>query len=461
MISLGFLYFFLPLFMALYVLSPKAVKSRLVLVTGIGLIYWAEPLGLIPMAVCIFSGYLFGIFIYNFRDKTVSKVLLGLEIAVNAAVFLLFHKTVYDGSDILTVFGQGSLLRKTAVIGASVMPLHSIAYCFDVYRRRYRCEHRFIKVAEYIAFFPTFAAGPILGFNKFREQLEEPKVGFEKCASGIRLLMLGMFIKLFISNTMFELWRDVRDIPINSLPTLSAWIGIIAFGFFVYFEVYAFSNIAGGLASLMGFTLPRNFRETYKSHGFMDFIRKFNCTLYRWCRDYVYRGVNGKKENGVAEFCAIILSVTVGVLWYGTSVRSVIFAAALIVMLCLEKLLEKPLKKLPKVVRALLFIFLMLIILPFLAFSDPSEAIRYLIAMFGSNHAAVDTASEYLIGSYFMFVMLCLLISGGVFGYFFKRKIFHNEYLQTIIQPVWVIALLIFCTAFLVSGDKQLYMYMF
>lgn len=461
MIGLSFLYFFLPLFMALYLPSPKAVKRRLTLLAAIGLICWAEPLGLILMAVCVLSGYLFGIFIFNFRERPVSKALLGLEIAINAAALLLFHKAVYDGSDLLTVMGQGSLIKNTAAIGASVMPLHSIAYCSDVYKKKYRCDHKFINVAEYIAFFPTFAAGPILSYNRLRREMEDPKAGFESCASGIRQLMIGMFMKLFISNTMLELWQDVREIPVKSLTAPSAWIGIAAFGFFAYFEVKAYVNIAGGLAGLMGIRLPQNTRETFKSGSFTELIRRLNFTLYRWCRDHVYRNIMGDKEGGIPEFFAIIAAVLSAALWYGTALRSVIFAAALIFMLCIDTLLEKPLKKLPITLRSIFYIFLLLLTLPFMAISDPAEAFSYLTAMFGMSRVAVDTASEYLVRSYFWHLVICLMISGGAFGFFLKKKILGNEYLQTMIQPVWVIVLLIFCTAFLVSGDRQLHMYMF
>ena len=96
-----------------------------------------------------------------------------------------------------------------------------------------------------------------------------------------------------------------------------------------------------------------------------------------------------------------------------------------------------------------------------MAFSDILDALGYIRAMYGGNQIAADVTSEYLISAYFLFVALCMLISGGVFGYVFKKKMFNNEYLQTIIQPVWVIALLIFCTAFLVSGNESLYRYMF
>ena len=460
MIGLSFLYFFLPAFAAVYLLSPKPFKSRFVLVTSAGMICWADPMGLIVMAVCILSGYLFGVFIFNFREKPVSKLLLALEIFINIAVLLLFHRTAYDGADLLTVLGQRSLLRKAATVGAAVMPLHSIGYCVDVYRKKYRCEQRFIKIAEYIAFFPVFAAGPILRYDYFSPQFDEHKTNVSSIASGIRLIMLGMFMKLFISNTMLELWDDVRGIQVSSLPALSAWIGIAAFAFFVYFEVSAFSNIGCGIAAIMGFRLPRSFREPYRSHSFSDFCRKFNCTLYRWCKDYIYRSIIRRGSHGIYKFLAILMSVLAACLWYGTSVRSVCFALAMVIMLCAEKLLEVPLKKLPKPIRILLFVVLLLTILPFMALSDPFEALKYIKAMYGGNQIAADITSEYLISTYFLFVALGILISGGVFGYFFKKKIFNNEYLKTIIQPVWVIALLIFCTSFLVSVGSSLFRYL-
>ncbi|MBQ8965376.1 MBOAT family O-acyltransferase [Ruminococcus sp.] len=461
MISLSFLYFFLPVFMALYLLLPKSLKSRLLLLGGIGLVCWEEPSGIIPVSVCILSGYLFGIFIHNFRDRKISSVLLALEVMLNAGVLLLFHRTAYDNSDLLSVLGQRSLVKSISAIGASVMPLHSISYCVDVYRKKYVCEHKFINVAEYIAFFPAFAAGPILRYDKMKPMLEEPEITADKCASGIRLLVLGLFTKLFISNTMLELWNDVRDIPANTLPVISAWIGMLAFAFFLYFELNAFSTIACGLASMMGFTLPRNSREPYKSHSFLAFCRKFNCSLYRWCMEYVFHSIKKQGKHGVSEFLAVIITVVVGSLWYSTSLHSLLFGAALILMLGLEKILAVPLKKLYKPLRTMFFVLCLLIIMPFMAFNEPASALNYIGAMFGGNHVAVDMTSEYLISTYLILFVLCLLVSSGVFGYFFRKKVFNNEYIQTIMQPVWVIALLIFCTAFLVSGNNSLYTYMF
>ena len=138
MIGLSFLYFFLPLFTALYCLSPKPLKSRLSVIAAAGLICWVDPIGMIPMAVSVLSGYLFGIFIFNFREKPVSKLLLGVEVALNVAVFLLFHKTAYDGAELLTLLGQSSIIRNVISVGTAIMPMHSIAYCVDIFKKKYR-----------------------------------------------------------------------------------------------------------------------------------------------------------------------------------------------------------------------------------------------------------------------------------------------------------------------------------
>ena len=461
--GLSFLYFFLPIFMAVYLVLPKFLKGKAILLAGAALVLWADPFGLPAMAACIFSGYLFGIFIHNFREKPLSKIFLALEIIINATVFLLFHKTAYDAADVAGLFAKTDLLGNVVLLGASVMPLHSIAYCMDIYRRKYVPEHHFSTVAGYIAFFPTFAAGPILSFDKVRSEISEPSPNTDKLSRGIKWLMIGMFTKLFFSNSMFEMWNDVRNIPIKSMSILNAWLGIFAFAFFFFFELNAYSNIARGLALMLGIDIPYNFRELSSAKSFGDIIRKFNTSLNRWCMNYIYRSFRHRKKNVFLGFLALTFSVLVGVLWYGISMRSMVFAAVLLFMLMAEKLFEKPMKKLPKPVCKLVFFIILLVTLPLFAFSEFSYSVKYISAMLGlgKTRAAFDASTEYLVGTYFLFIVIALLLLSGLFTYLLKKKIFNNEYLQTILQPVLVIALLIVCTAFLVSVSDMQILYMF
>lgn len=461
MVSLGFLYFFLPVFTGLYAITPKKFRGKFSLFITALIIAVMDPFGLIPLTACVFSAYLGGIFIFNFREsKNISKGILIAVIIINVAAFLVFRRSSYDGYGLLSLPGVSTLLKKAFVYGSSVYPLHAISYCIDIYRGKYLCEHRFSLVAQYVSFFPVLAAGPLLRYDRMRPHLEEPEMSLDMCANGISLLMLGLFRKLVLADTMFELWRNVKDIPLDSLPAASAWIGMAAFTFFVYFEISAFSFMASGLSSIMGIEIPNNFREPYAAYCYSGFIRRFNRTLYKWSHDYIYKSLLGDEKRRHLRFLALIPATIFAFIWYGFSLRILIFSAALLIMLISEQILEKPLKKLPKSVRRGIFFFSLLVIMPFFAFVRPEEAANYIAAMFGANKIVVDTLSEYMFSTFFMFFIICLFFSTGVFSYFFKKKVPSNIYLKTIIQPVWTIALLILCTAFLVSGNKDLFTYL-
>lgn len=462
MVSLGFIYFFLPVFTGLYALIPMKFRGVFSIAVTAFIVGLMDPWGLIPITVCVFSAYLGGIFIYNFREtKKVSRGLLIGVIAINVASMLTFLHSSYDGCGLLSMIGSKSLFTRVLAYGACVYPLHAISYCIDIYRGKYLCDHRFSIVAQYVSFFPVLAAGPLLRYDKMKPMLEKPEMSLDSCANGISLLILGLFRKLVLSDTMFELWRNVKDIPLDTLPAASAWIGIVAFTFFAYFELSAFSYMAAGLSAIMGIELPKNFKEPYAAYSFSGFIRRFNCTLYKWSHDYIYKSLLGDDKRRPIRFLALIPATIFAFVWYGFSLRILIFSAALLFMMISEQILDKPLKKLPKPARRALFFFSLLLIMPFFAYVRPEEAINYILAMFGANKIVVDTLSEYLFSTYFMFIMLCLFFSTGVFSYFFKKKVPANIYLKTIIQPVWTIALLILCTAFLVSGNKELFTYLF
>ena len=442
--------------MGIYSLVSSKVRKKLLPLCTAVVVCWAEPLGIIPLTVSVLSAYLGGIFIFNFRNKPVKqRIFLITAVALNTAGFLLFHKCRYDGSDLMTILGCKSLLKTAAVVGAAVYPLNSISYCVDIYRGKYRCEHHFDMVAGFVAFFPTFTAGPLTRFDKMRKCLRKPTVSFASGAKGIRLFLQGLFRKLILSNTMFELWQNVREISLDKLPAISAWIGMLAFALFVYFELSSFSLMASGIALLMGFELPENFDDPYTASSFKELIRRFNITLYRWNRRYIHHSISkgGSKTADIAGFC---IAVLMGGFWYGISARVLIFSLAVLLMLVLEKLFETPLKKLPAFVRRLIFLFMFMCIMPLLAFSAPDESMRYIGAMFGSNHAAVDMLSQYLTETYLLFLVICIMAAGGLLNSAYKKAEHLSEYLTVIIQPVLTIAMLLLCTAFLIAGKGSL-----
>lgn len=457
MVSIEFLYFFIPAFMALYSVVSSGIRAGLIVLSSAAMICWSNPAGLVPMAVSVLSGYLGGIMIHNFhRRKYVSRIVLALTVIINAAMFFMFFRSSYGGESMIGRLGPGGIWSAAPIIGASVYTLHAISYCCDVFSGKCRCEHRFLRAAGYIAFFPSLYAGPILSYGDMRRTLRRSRLSLASCAKGIRLLLAGMAQKLILSNTMYELWLSVRETDPDRLPAFSAWIGIAAFGFFVYFELVSFALIACGMGAMMGFDLPQNFNEPFTAVSLKDLISRFNVTLYGWVKSYVYMPLSSALKGGAGELAAVFLSVIAGMLWYGIGVRTLLFAAVISLLLLIERLLGKRLEKLPAAVRRIGLIVIMLITLPILAFQSPVDAVRYVGAMFGANRIAADMLSENLLKTYFWFIAACIFMSSGIISRLRKKADGLSIYIVTVIQPVWVIALLLLCTSFMISGNGRL-----
>ena len=459
MISIEFLYFFLPIFMGLYVaVSPKQ-RAKIVMLGTVILVGWANVWGLIPLVVSVFTSYLGGIAIDNNRDRIIKKrVYLIITLVINIGIFLAFAYSAYDKTNFLGGFTYKKLsLDLFYAFGVTSYVMHSVAYCVDIYKGKYRCEHSFSLVAEYIGFFPVMAAGPFLHFDKITDTLHNPVVSSEQMAEGIKLMLIGMFEKLLLSNTMYEVWNNVKSIDTMNLSVATAWVGVLAFSFSFYFELSAFSHFGRGLASMLGFEIEKNFNSPFMANGFSDFINRFNISLTSFAREYIYNNIFTKsKDKGFALIPALICGIICS-LWYGFGFRTILWTVIIILLIKVEHLLQKPLSVVPYVFRCIGFNLLYMISIPVFALSTPSKAFEYILAMFGANIGTGDVLSVYLIRTSLLIFVLCIIFSTNVMSFFKKKINSLNDNVLIVIQPVYCIALLLLVTAFLISGNSQLF----
>ncbi len=452
MISIEFLYFFVPVFMALYfILSPK-IRCKLTSLASAAIVCWVHPAGIIPFLVSVFSGYIFGILIYNFRGKRRKQTAFLISaIVLNIGAFVLFV-TLSSGSSLIGMISDASFIKDAAFFGVPVYTLHAVSYCADIYRGRYGCCHSFAQIAEYISFFPVLCAGPILRFDDISETLKTPVMSFAKIAEGIKLLLVGYAKKLILADAMFELWCDVKTIDLDSLPALTAWIGAAAYVFSLYFSLWAFSDIGRGLGLMLGFNIGKNFDIPFRTLGFSDFVRKFNMSLFNWINDYVFFAFDKKKKS--LRFVGIFIVSVIGMLWYGVGLNTLLFGIFIGIFIIIETLMGKHLKKVNPHIRRIVMLFLLLVVVPVLARENQTDAFAYCAAMFGANNITVDVMSVNLLKIYLPLLAACVILSSGIVE-FLRGKIENmSEYIITIIQPVWVIALLLVCTSYLISTDS-------
>ena len=441
--------------MGVYTLSGVRFRKAVFLLGTVVLCLWVSTWGIIPMAVCAVVSYFCGRLIPRFADKKgLKRLWLILSVIVNMAVLLVFIRSGHSSYDVTSIFtGKGAMLKLFPVWGAGVFTLHGISYCMDIYRKEIEPEKNFLLVSQYICFFPCFSCGPILRFSDMSEQLRKPVITSGKLAEGIKLMLIGFAEKLFLSDPMYEMWQHIRGVSADSLSAACAWLGIIAFSFAFYYELRAYSHIAQGIGSMLGFELPDNFDLPFMSAGFNELIKRFACTFYSWVRDYFYRPICRNKDS--VCLWALILSVLAGSVWYGYGRHTMLWAAFICVMLGIEYLLKNILAAVPTGVRCAVMNVLFLIGLPFLAIDSLPSACGYVAAMLGGGSFAGDVLASYVIKTGVVMYLICGFFATGI-GRYLKRRIMQlNTNIVYIIEPMLTIGFLLISTAFLVGGGNS------
>lgn len=205
-------------------------------------------------------------------------------------------------------------------LGISFFTFQSLTYTFDIYRRKVEPWPSFLDFALFVSFFPKLVIGPITRAFDFLPQCENPaKVDTQKMAMGGFLLLLGLFEKVVMADSLLA---PVADQLFNKpgIPNaISAWTGTLAFTGQIFFDFAGYSTCAIGVALCLGFTLPQNFKYPYAAIGFSDFWRRWHMTLSDWLRDYLYISLGGNRKGTVRTYINLMLTMLLGGLWHGAS----------------------------------------------------------------------------------------------------------------------------------------------
>jgi alginate O-acetyltransferase complex protein AlgI len=212
-------------------------------------------------------------------------------------------------------------------VGISFFTFQAISYVVDVYRQKIRSSH-LLDFAVYLAFFPQLVAGPIVRAAEFLPQLRQRRNAREVDASlAFWLIAAGLFKKVVIASYLAEEAAD----PLFALPHqhggLEAVVGVYAYAIQIYADFSGYTDIAIGLALLLGFRFPLNFNSPYAAISLQDFWRRWHMTLSRWLRDYVYIPLGGNRVGGAATYRNLMITMLLGGLWHGAAWTFVIWGA--------------------------------------------------------------------------------------------------------------------------------------
>ena len=460
--SIPFLYYFLPLVLAVYFLTPRAGKNAVLFLSSLLFYAWGEPRFCIFMLLSIAQGYVFGRLIEKHaQNKKRSKLFLTASVALSLALLAYCKYADFFLSSVNAVTGLSfKLLHVTLPIGISFYTFQILSYVVDVYRGEVPAQKSFLKLGTYIAMFPQLIAGPIVRYADIAPQLDSRQTTLEDVSSGACRFVIGLSKKVLLANVLYELitaFQQSRD-----LSVLYFWLYAVSFALQLYFDFSGYSDMAIGLGRIFGFRFQENFNYPYISGSITEFWRRWHISLGSWFRDYVYIPLGGNRVSKEKWLRNILVVWMLTGLWHGASWTFVLWGLGFAVLLVAEKLVYGRLLQRTHVLKHVYT--LLLVTLSFVLFNadSVSEAVSQLGTMFGAGGLPlVSTEGVYYLKSYagtFLFAAIGAtpLVSNAISR--FGKTRFGAQAL-TVLQPLVMLALLAACTAFLVDGSFNPFLY--
>jgi D-alanyl-lipoteichoic acid acyltransferase DltB (MBOAT superfamily) len=389
--SVTFLFYFLPIFLACYVLTPTvAAKNVVTLLFSLVFYAWGEPRFLLILLFSIAFNYVAAIVVDRYAGAE-RKWALALAVAVNLAVLGLFKYANFVTVNFAALLKPlGHDFGRTNIelpLGISFFTFHCLSYIIDVYRRRFRANANLVDVALYISLFPQLVAGPIVRYKTVARQLDRRRQTLGRASVGTRIFIIGLAQKVLVADVVAPLAQVAFDhSPHRTLA--EAWIGLLAYTVQIYFDFAGYSNMAIGLGVVLGFTFPRNFNLPYTSLSITEFWRRWHMSLSSWLRDYLYVPLGGNRGSDLRTYRNLITVFVLCGVWHGANWTFVLWGGWHGAFLVVERLgLKARLAALPGALRWLYALLAVMGGWVLFRSADLSTADDFFLSLFGLNGA--------------------------------------------------------------------------
>ncbi|MDZ4772150.1 MAG: MBOAT family O-acyltransferase, partial [Planctomycetota bacterium] len=346
-----FVFLFLPLILALYLVVHPRLRNGLLLLASLIFYAWGEPVMSIVMIVSITANYLFGLWVDAARQKGRGRGVIVLAIVFNLGLLIAFKYADWiwnTGGALLNALGllEGTLPHIGSYvaadsplgvvlfnpdesirlpIGISFFTFQAFSYVIDVYRRDGAVNKNPLDIGLYVALFPQLIAGPIVRYRDVAAQIVKRQVTLDGFAYGVRRFVIGLGKKMLIANLCAEACDKVFLLPVNELPVEVAWLGIVCYTLQIYFDFSGYSDMAIGLGHMFGFKFLENFNYPYIARSITEFWRRWHISLSTWFRDYLYIPLGGNRGAKSRTYVNLVLVFFLCGLWHGANFTFIVW----------------------------------------------------------------------------------------------------------------------------------------
>ena len=333
--SIEFAYF-LPLVLLLYTFVYRKENTRHVFLLIVSYFFYMSwnwmYAGLILSSTIV--DFTIGKLMCTEENEKKRKILLIVSLVFNLGVLAVFkyYNFFIDTSEyIFTPFGYDlSFLKHELLlpVGISFYTFQTLSYTIDLYRREIKHENDFIKFAVFVSFFPQLVAGPIVRASQFLPQLHrEPNLSTERFNSGLMLVFRGLFKKIIIADLLATLVVDDVFANPELYSSLDLMLALYGYTFQIYCDFSGYSDIAIGVARMLGYDLTRNFNRPYLAQNVREFWTRWHISLSSWLRDYLYFSLGGSRVKPTRVKINLMITMLLGGLWHGAGLNFILWGA--------------------------------------------------------------------------------------------------------------------------------------
>jgi len=451
-----FLFAFLPSVLLVYYLSPRWLRTPVLLLWSLAFYGWGEPAYLFLMIGTIVINYFFGLWIHTRHSNgNGAKGVLAASIAVNLLLLGFFKYAGFFVTQLkaLLPFMAGVRAPEIALpIGISFYVFQSMSYVIDVYRNDAPVQKNVLTFGTYVTLFPQLIAGPIVRYSDVALQMTERKESVDKFASGVQRFIIGLGKKLLLANPMGNVWELLQEQD----GTLAAWVGILAYSLQIYFDFSGYSDMAIGLGRMFGFEFLENFNYPYISATITEFWRRWHISLSTWFKEYVYIPLGGNRKGLPRQIVNLLVVWGLTGFWHGASWNFLLWGLYYAILLIAEKLfLLNWLKKLPRFVGHLYSLFAVVLGWALFFFEDMGQLGVFFVKLF--TLAPTDVKAMNLILGFAPILLISCFAATPLFKQLGDR--FQNKRVVRYGKLVACGVILVLCVAALASNSYNPFIY--
>src|SRR5579871_4954347 len=393
-----------PAFYALYLLVGGTLTKKWTLLIASALFYlWGEPVFVLVLLASTAFDYALSFHLGEPNPRRSRGLALAAGVAGNLAILIVYKYADFLADNLnlaLAPFGAHRLplLHLALPIGVSFVVFEKITYLVDTWRGVSKPAATFWDYCLFVLFFPKLLAGPILKYHEMRDQIANPRaVEWSDFGFGFLRFSRGIGRKLLIADPLGAFVNTIFAADPSSLDAGRAWLALASFTLQIYFDFAGYSDMAIGLARVLGFSLKENFDKPYVSRSLTEFWRRWHISLTTWIRDYLYKPLGGNRHGEARTYLNLWICFLLSGLWHGASWNFVLWGAYNGLFLTLDRIfLQKALERCGAIVATSVTLLIVMIGWAIFRSESPGHLMTFLSALMGMTHAtsAIEIPAE-------------------------------------------------------------------